>query len=375
MLQRNELSDQTTWVVKIGSSLLTDHGRGLNLTAIADWVQQIARLKQQQKQVLLVSSGSVAEGLCRLAWTARPHALHQLQAVAAIGQMGLIQAYESQFQQHQLHTAQILLTHDDCSNRQRYLNARSTLRTLLNLNVVPIINENDTVVTDEIRFGDNDTLAALVCNLVEANVLVLLTDQDGLFTHNPQQYPEKAQLITESLVTNPDLDTMAGDSFGHLGRGGMQTKLRAARIAARSGTATLIANGKQADILIELSQGKDIGSLLLPEHAPMTARKQWLAGQLQMKGQLYLDQGAIHALQQQGKSLLSIGVTKVTGEFNRGELVACVDTKGKEIARGLINYNDEETSKILRQSSQKIEAILGYIDEPELIHRDNLIVV
>lgn len=371
---RNKLSQSRRLVVKIGSSLLTDRGRGLNKPAIASWVDQIARLRRQEIDVLLVSSGSVAEGMCRLGWRLRPQALHQLQAAASVGQMGLIQAYESNFQRHDLHTAQVLLTHEDFSDRKRYLNARSTLLSLLDLGVVPVINENDAVATEEIRFGDNDTLAALVANLVEADLLVVLTDQAGLFDRDPSLDPG-ATLVTEIRIKDPKLTQMAGESRSGLGRGGMLTKLRAAKLAARSGTPTVIASGMESDVLTKVHQGEPVGTFLVPDLAPLVARKRWLAGQLQIKGQLTLDEGAVRVLRNSGKSLLPVGVTAVQGRFHRGELVACVDSRGNEIARGLVNYNADETDRIKRQPSSNIEGVLGYVDEPELIHRNNLVLV
>lgn len=373
MKTRQELAKSRRWVVKIGSSLVTDEGRGLDTSAIAGWAEQIAQLNQQGKEILLVSSGAVAEGMARLGWNTRPHAVHELQATAAVGQMGLVQSYESCFKKHDLHTAQILLTHDDLSNRQRYLNARSTLRTLLDLNTIPIINENDTVATDEIRFGDNDTLAALVANLVEADVLVILTDQQGLFTEDPNKNPN-AELISEGMANDPAFQKMAGPSASHLGQGGMSTKISAAQRAARSGTATLITNGRTPNALSRIANNENLGSLLLPDREPIAARKQWLAGQLKTSGTLQLDEGASKVLKQSGKSLLAVGVTSVTGNFMRGEMVTCLAPDGSEIARGLVNYNALEAAKIKGRSSSDIESILGYIDEPELIHRDNLVI-
>ncbi len=374
MSKRQNLTQASRWVIKIGSALLTKNGMGLNREGIARWVQQMAHLHQQGVELLLVSSGSVAEGMCRLGWQQRPHALHALQAAAAVGQMGLVQAYESAFSKYGLHTAQILLTHDDLSNRQRYLNARSTIRNLLQLGVIPVINENDTVVTEEIRFGDNDTLAALVANLVEADHLILLTDQEGLFESDPRTNPG-ARLLQEAEANDPSLDSMAGEAGGELGKGGMATKLRAARLAARSGTATVIASGNHEDVLLHLRAGENIGTLLYSTQAAITARKQWLAGHLQMRGRLILDEGAVRVLKNEGRSLLAVGVTAVEGEFERGEVVVCVDKNGNEVARGLINYPSEEVRRILGQPSERIEAILGYIDEPELIHRDNMVIL
>jgi glutamate 5-kinase len=360
--------------VKIGSALLTGNGRGLDRERLSHWVDQMAGLRAANSQLVLVSSGAVAEGMSRMGWTRRPASLHQLQAAAAIGQMGLIQAYESCFQRRGLHTAQILLTHDDLTDRKRYLNARSALKTLLDLGVVPVVNENDTVATEELRFGDNDTLAALVANLLEADVLILLTDQEGLFDSDPRFDPE-ARLIGEARVDDAALDSFAGESAGGLGRGGMITKIRAARLAARSGTATVIGPGADPNILDRLRAGEAIGTLLLPTQGPDAARKRWLAGHLQVRGRLTLDDGAVRVLRDQGRSLLAVGVKEVKGLFRRGEVVSCVDTLGREVARGLANYDADETRRIMGQPSSRIEEILGYVDDPELIHRDNLVLV
>jgi glutamate 5-kinase len=334
----------------------------------------MAALRQEKIECVLVSSGAVAEGIRRLGWKTRPHQLYQLQAAAAVGQMGLIQVYESFFKEYQLHTAQILLTHDDLSSRKRYLNARSTLRHLLDLNVIPVVNENDTVVTDEIRFGDNDTLAALVANLVEADLLLILTDQEGMYNADPRTNPS-ASLLDEVYADDTILDAMASSSKGALGRGGMLTKLRAARLAARSATATIIASGHYPNVLQAIFQGQSVGTLLLPREIPLIARKQWLAGHLQMQGHLLLDAGAVNSLKNSGGSLLAVGVKQAKGNFKRGDVVACLDSNGDEIARGLINYNRKDTLKILGKSSYQFEAILGYADEEELIHRDNLVLL
>jgi glutamate 5-kinase len=365
-------SDCRRWVIKIGSSLLTNDGRGLALDAIEGWVEQMADLRKQGREVLLVSSGAVAEGMTRLGWSKRPHALHNLQAAAAVGQMGLVQAYESRFQRYGLHTAQVLLTHDDLADRQRYLNARSTLRTLLRLGVIPVVNENDTVTTDEIRFGDNDTLAALVANLVEADLLVFLTDQEGMLDADPRSSPG-AVLIPEARAGDATLEAMAAGSGGVLGRGGMLTKVRAAARAARSGTLTVIAAGREPGVLPRLAANETLGTRLYPAVAPVAARKRWLAGRLQVRGRLLLDAGAIRMLQQAGSSLLPVGVTGVAGEFSRGDLVVCEGPGGEEVARGLVNYSAGESRRIIGQPSSRIEELLGYVDEPELIHRDNLV--
>ena len=372
MSNRQQLGKSRRWVIKIGSALLTADGRGLDTTAIKGWVEQMVRLRERGTELVLVSSGAVAEGMKRLGWNKRPVALHDLQAAAAVGQMGLVQAYESQFQTHAIHTAQILLTHEDLSNRNRYLNARSTLHTLIKLGVVPVINENDTVATDEIRLGDNDNLAALVANLVEAEMLVILTDQAGMYESDPR-HNAGAKFIHEAHAGDPQLEIMAGGGSGALGRGGMLTKIQAAARAARSGCATLIASGREPEVLLRIAQGEQLGTLLLPAQEPMAARKQWLSAQLQVRGRLTLDAGAVKVLREAGKSLLPVGVTAVEGDFVRGEVVACISGDGKEIARGLVNYSADEARQIMRQPSDKIEELLGYVDEPELIHRDNLV--
>lgn len=373
MNNRQKISQTRRWVVKIGSSLVTADGRGLDVAAMRAWAEQMVALRQRGVEVVLVSSGAVAEGMKRLGWARRPSAVHELQAAAAVGQMGLVQAYESCFQTHGMHTAQILLTHDDLSNRKRYLNARSTLRTLLELGVVPVINENDTVATDEIRVGDNDTLAALVANLVEAGLLVILTDQAGMFDADPRHNPD-AQLIHEAQAGDPRLEAMAGGG-GALGRGGMLTKVQAVARAARSGAATLIVSGRESQVLERVAQGEQLGTLLTPPQEPVAARKQWLAGHLQLRGRLLLDAGAAKVLRESGKSLLAVGVAGVEGDFMRGEMVACIDPAGKEIARGLVNYGATEARKIMGKPSDQIEKLLGYVDETELIHRDNLVLV
>jgi len=371
MSERSALTRGRRWVVKIGSSLLTNDGRGLDSTAIADWVTQMAQLREQGIEVVLVSSGAVAAGVSRLGWPGRPTAVHQLQAAAAVGQMVLVQTYESAFQQYGLLTAQVLLDHDDLSSRQRYLNARSTLRTLLDLGVVPVVNENDTVVTDEIRFGDNDTLAALVANLIEADTLVILTDQAGMFDSDPRSNPD-AKLLTELSADDARLESMAGDG-GALGRGGMITKVRAARVAARSGANTLILGGREPQALVRARAGESLGTLLSASQEPQAARKRWIAGQLQTRGTLVLDEGAVRVLRQQGKSLLPVGVKAVRGQFTRGDMVVCSAPDGREVARGLVNYNVDEARKIIGHPSTEILTLLGYKDDDELIHRDNLV--
>jgi glutamate 5-kinase len=368
------LASAATLIVKVGSSLVTNEGRGLDAAAIARWAAQIAQLRALGKRCVLVSSGAIAEGLQRLGWTRRPSALHELQAAAAVGQMGLVQCYETCFREHGIATAQVLLTHADMADRQRYLNARSTLLTLLALGVIPVINENDTVVTDEIKVGDNDTLAALVTNLVEADALVILTDQAGLYDADPRRAPG-ARLIEEAVAGEERLEAMAGGVGSSLARGGMLTKVLAAKRAARSGAHTAIAWGREPDVLLKLFAGESVGTLLLARTAPIAARKQWLADHLKPSGRITLDAGAVKALLHDGKSLLAIGATAVDGHFERGEVVSLAGPDGREIARGLVNYGSAETARILRKPTSEIEAALGYLAEPELIHRDNLVVL
>ena len=359
--------------VKVGSSLVTNRGQGLDRAALARWASQIARLRAGGREIVLVSSGAIAEGMQRLGWHKRPSALHELQAAAAVGQMGLAQVYESCFREHGLLTSQILLTHEDLADRRRYLNARSTLVTLLGLGVIPIINENDTVTTEEIKLGDNDTLASLVTNLIEAEALVILTDQAGLFTGDPRLDPS-ATLLATARAGDPHLESIAGGVGSATARGGMLTKVLAAKRAARSGACTIVASGEEPEVLVRLAAGEAIGTLLVPDTAPMAARKQWLADQLQVRGQVTVDAGAVRALLVEGKSLLSIGTTAVSGDFDRGELVRCIGPDGTEVARGLANYPSSEVARILGVRSGDIEARLGYVVEPELIHRDNLVV-
>ena len=370
----SEIANAKRLVVKVGSSLVTNQGQGLDHAALARWVAQIAELRKLGREVLLVSSGAIAEGMQRLGWKQRPSAVHELQAAAAVGQMGLIEAYESRFREHSLLTSQILLTHEDMADRKRYLNASSTLRTLLDLGVIPIINENDTVATDEIRVGDNDTLGALVTNLVEADVLVILTDQAGLFSADPRKNPQ-ATLLHEARAGDLELEKIAGGAGSAIGLGGMLTKVLAAKRAARSGAHTIIASGREEQVLVRLARGEPIGTLLKAQTQTLAARKQWLADHLQVRGKLILDAGAVKALREQRTSLLPIGVYEVTGEFERGEAVGCCGPDGAEIARGLVNYSAGETRRILKTPSSEIEAKLGYVDEPELIHRDNLVLL
>ena len=372
-MSRDALRAARRWVVKVGSSLVTDPGSGLDRAAIADWGDQVARLRESGCEVVLVSSGAVAEGMRRLNWQTRPNALHELQAAASVGQMGLVQAYESCFQQHGLHAAQVLLTHDDLVDRQRYLNARSTLRTLLRVGVIPVVNENDTVAGDKIRLGDNDTLAALVANLVEAELLVILTDREGLFDKDPGHHSD-AQLVHSARANDARLDRLAGPSLSAMGRGGMVTKVSSARRAAGSGAATVIASGRTDEVLARLRQGEELGTLLTPDQAPLLARKQWLANQLQLRGKLVVDAGAQRALLERNSSLLAVGVTAVHGDFMRGEVVACIGEGGAEIARGLVNYSAAEARQIQGKPSGAIEKLLGYVDEPELIDRDNMVI-
>jgi glutamate 5-kinase len=361
-------------VVKVGSSLVTNEGRGIDHDSVARWAGEIAHVVEAGKAVVLVSSGAIAEGMQRLGWSTRPRAIHDLQAAAAVGQMGLVQAYERAFARYRLRTAQVLLTHEDLSDRRRYLNARTTLTTLLGLGVIPIINENDTVTTDEIRFGDNDTLGALVTNLIEADVLLLLTDQQGLYTADPRRHPS-ATLVHTARAGDPALEAMASGAGSAIGRGGMLTKVLAAARAARSGASTIIACGREPDVLTRLARGEAIGTALIAEKGALAARKQWLADHVRLAGRLTLDDGAVRALVRDGKSLLPIGVVAVSGTFGRGEVVGCLDPEGREVARGLVNYGAQEAARILRRPSSEIESVLGYVDEPELIHRDNLVLL
>jgi glutamate 5-kinase len=361
-------------IVKVGSSLVTNDGRGLDHEAIARWASQIAALRALGKEVVLVSSGAIAEGMLRLGFDKRPTDIHELQACAAVGQMGLAQIYETSFRAHGIGTAQVLLTHADLADRERYLNARSTLTTLLRLGVVPIINENDTVVTDEIKFGDNDTLGALVANLIEADALVILTDQRGLFSSDPRKDP-CAYLISEAQAGDPTLEAMAGGAGSSIGRGGMLTKVLAARRAARSGASTVIAWGREENVLTRLAQGESIGTQLTAPTGRLTARRQWLVDHLHTAGEVIIDAGAVQKLVKEGKSLLPIGVLRVVGEFGRGAVITCVGPDGAAIARGLTNYTSMEARRIMRQPSTKIEAILGYMEGPELIHRDNMVLL
>lgn len=361
-------------IIKVGSSLVTNEGRGLDRVAIANWAQQIAALRELGKEVVLVSSGAIAEGRQRLGFETRPTGVHELQACAAVGQMGLAQIYETSFRAHGLGTAQILLTHADLADRERYLNARSTLTTLLGLGIVPVINENDTVVTDEIKFGDNDTLAALVANLVEADALIILTDQRGLYTADPRKNPD-AEFVHQARAGDVALELMAGGAGSQVGTGGMLTKIIAAKRAARSGAHTVIAWGREQNVLVRLAQGEAIGTELRSDMAPLAARKQWMMDHLQTSGQFMLDAGAVLKLRDEGKSLLAIGVCEVRGEFGRGAVVSCIDEQGHVIAKGLTNYTSGDARRIMRRASTDIESILGFVEEPELIHRDNLVVM
>jgi glutamate 5-kinase len=369
---KTEFTPGKTWVIKVGSSLLTNHGAGIDRSLVQGWVDDIAALKKGGARVVLVSSGAVVEGMKRLGLSERPHSIHMLQAAAAVGQMGLVEVYESAFQNHHLHTAQILLTHDDLRSRQRYLNARSTFWQLLDLGVVPVVNENDTVVTDEIKFGDNDTLAALVANLIGAETLLLLTDQPGLMTADPAK-DAGAELVTTLPAADKTLDDMAGEGSA-LGRGGMITKIQAARVAARSGANTIIASGREPSVISRISRSERVGTLLTAADESMVARKQWLAT-LPVKGTLLLDTKACQALTADGRSLLAVGVTETRGNYTRGEMVSCVTAGGHEIARGMANYGGSDVQRICGISSDRIESILGFVVEEELIHRDNLVLI
>ena len=359
-------------VVKVGSSLVTNEGRGVDAQAVGNWCRQMAMLASQGREVVMVSSGAIAEGMKRLGWAARPKEIHELQAAAAVGQMGLAQIYESKLREHGMGSAQVLLTHADLADRERYLNARSTLLTLLGLKVIPVINENDTVVNDEIKFGDNDTLGALVANLVEADALVILTDQKGLYSADPRRDPN-ARFIDEAQAGAPELEQMAGGAGSSIGKGGMITKVLAAKRAAKSGASTVIAWGREPDVLVRLAAGETIGTALLAPTQKMAARKQWMADHLQMRGTVVVDDGATSKLRDGGKSLLPIGVIEVTGDFHRGDVIAVRSLAGVEIARGLANYSSSEARLIARKPSTEFERLLGFTGEPEMIHRDNLV--
>lgn len=361
-------------VVKVGSSLVTDGGRGVDAEAIGNWARQLAALARQGRELLMVSSGAIAEGMKRLGWTARPTELHELQAAAAVGQMGLAQMYETRLAAHGMRSAQVLLTHADLADRERYLNARSTLQTLLALQVIPVINENDTVVNDEIKFGDNDTLGALVANLVDADAYVILTDQRGLYEADPRRDPA-ARFVEEAVAGDPALEAMAGGAGTAIGRGGMLTKVLAARRAARSGTSTVIAWGREPDVLLRLAAGERIGTALVAATPKLAARKQWMLDQLQLRGAVVVDAGAAAKLRDEGKSLLPIGITDVQGEFARGDVIAVRAPDGTALARGLANYSAAETRLVARKPSSQIESLLGYANEAEMIHRDNLVLV
>jgi glutamate 5-kinase len=366
------LRDARRIVVKVGSSLVTNEGRGLDEAAIGEWCRQMALLVGQGKEVIMVSSGAIAEGMKRLGWTTRPSEVPALQAAAAVGQMGLAQMYETKLRENGMGSAQVLLTHADLADRERYLNARSTLLTLLQHRVLPVINENDTVVNDEIKFGDNDTLGALVANLVEADLLVILTDQKGLYTADPRKDP-LATFVHEARAGDPALETMAGGAGSSIGKGGMITKILAAKRAAGSGASTVIAWGREPDALLRLCQGDNMGTLLVAQTAKQQARKQWMADHLQLRGSVAVDAGAAHKVLTEGKSLLPIGMTSVAGEFSRGDVIAIRDEQGAEIARGLANYASAEARLLCRKPSHEYEALLGYTAEPEMVHRDNLI--
>ncbi|MDP9604275.1 glutamate 5-kinase [Variovorax sp. NFACC27] len=368
------LRDARRIVVKVGSSLVTNEGRGLDEAAIGEWCRQLAALVRDGREVVMVSSGAIAEGMKRLGWRTRPHEVHELQAAAAVGQMGLAQMYETKLRENEIGSAQVLLTHADLADRERYLNARSTLVTLLKLGVVPVINENDTVVNDEIKFGDNDTLGALVANLVEADALVILTDQKGLYTADPRKDPD-AKFVHEAAAGDPALETMAGGAGSSIGKGGMITKILAAKRAAGSGASTVIAWGREADALLRLAKGESIGTLLVAQTAKHQARKRWMADHLQLRGSVVVDAGAAAKVRAEGKSLLPIGMTGVSGEFSRGDVIAVRDVDGVELARGLANYSSVEARLLCRKPSSEFERLLGYVAEPEMVHRDNMVLM
>jgi glutamate 5-kinase len=371
-LRSTVLRDARRIVVKVGSSLVTNEGRGLDEQAIGEWCRQLSALMRDGRELIMVSSGAIAEGMKRLGWAKRPKELHELQAAAAVGQMGLAQMYETKLRENGLGSAQVLLTHADLADRERYLNARSTLLTLLAHGVLPVINENDTVVNDEIKFGDNDTLGALVANLVEADALIILTDQKGLFTADPRRDPD-ATFVHQARAGDPTLEDMAGGAGSSIGRGGMLTKILAAKRAAGSGASTVIAWGREPDALLRLTQGEAIGTLLVAPTQKQQARKQWMADHLQLRGAITVDNGAVAKLCQEGKSLLPIGMTAVTGDFSRGDVIAILDVSGQEVARGLANYASAEARLLCRKPSADVESLLGYVAEAEMVHRDNLV--
>jgi glutamate 5-kinase len=368
------LKDARRIVIKVGSSLVTDEGRGVDAQAVGNWCRQMAVLANAGREVLMVSSGAVAEGMKRLGWATRPREVHELQAAAAVGQMGLAQTYESKLREHSMSSAQVLLTHADLADRERYLNARSTLLTLLRLKVIPVINENDTVVNDEIKFGDNDTLAALVANLIEADALVILTDQKGLYSADPRSNPH-ARLVERASAGAPELERMAGSAGSRIARGGMITKVLAAKRAASSGASTVIAWGRETDVLLRLADGEPIGTALVAATPKLAARKQWMADHLQLRGAVIIDEGALRKVCEEGKSLLPVGITDVLGEFHRGDVIAIRGPAGIEVARGLANYGSSEARLIARKPSSAFEKLLGFTGEPEMIHRDNLVLV
>ena len=368
------LKDAQRVVVKVGSALVTNDGRGLDIEAIERWATQIAELQQMGKEVILVSSGAIAEGVLRLGWEKRPSHVYELQAAAAVGQMGLVEAYERHFRAHGIGTAQVLLTHQNLTDREQYLNARMTIRELLRLGIVPVINENDTVVTSEIKVGDNDTLGALVTNLVEADVLVILTDQRGLYTADPRSNPD-AEFVAVATAGDPALEKMAGGAASTLSKGGMITKILAAKRAARSGAATIIASGREPQVLTRLAKGEMIGTQLNPSSSVLHARKQWIADHLRSSGKLILDAGAAAALLGKHTSLLPVGVVGVEGEFLRGDVVSCVTAEGREVARGLVNYASEDAVRICRAHTEEIAQRLGYMEQPEMVHRDNMVII
>lgn len=371
---RDALTSARRIVVKVGSSLVTNEGRGLDADAVGNWCRQLAVLAAQGREVVMVSSGAIAEGMKRLGWASRPKPLHELQAAAAVGQMGLAQLYESKLREHGVGSAQVLLTHADLADRERYLNARSTLLTLLSLKVIPVINENDTVVNDEIKFGDNDTLGALVANLIEADALVILTDQHGLYSEDPRKNPQ-AHLIDTARAGDPALESMAGGAGSSIGRGGMITKILAAKRAASSGASTVIAWGREPDVLLRLCAGDAIGTALLAPTQKMAARKQWMVDHLKLRGAVVIDAGAVLKLREGGKSLLPIGMVEVQGDFHRGDVIAVLDPSGAAVARGLANYASSEARLIAKKPSTEFEKILGFSGEPEMIHRDNMVII
>ena len=375
-IDKAELKRGVRLVVKIGTSVITNNKNAVCERMISVLASQIATLQKEGFKVIIVSSGAIAAGVHRMGWKQKPKKISHLQAAAAVGQVSLVETYEKEFKKNGLTTAQVLITGEDFSSRKRYLNSRATFETLLNENILVIVNENDTVSTDEIKVGDNDTLAASIATAIQADLFVILTDQKGLFTENPTS-SSQADLIRSIDVDDDILSKVASKSHSEFGTGGMETKIKAARIVARLGIDTIIASGFEIDILLKIKSKNFVGTTILSgkKNKAISARKQWMLNHIKAKGKLYLDSGAITALVQYNKSLLPVGIVKIDGRFDRGDLVVCMTEKGVEVARGLINYSSLEAEKISGLLSEQIEKELGYMEEPEVIHKDNLILI